>query len=574
MDLHEKDKPLRSCVRYFLVFLFAMGVVWWFSSMGPDSVKKEAALSKEIFDGQGQEVDDTELLRQSQSAETAFNEARARSDALQPEAAILLEEAIRLQRTYIDRLGRVDVQAIARLKALETRLANEQAKVLLDDSLALEAEGRKALAQGDKGAAANALYQAAFLQKEINKNYPLSNATDYGRPVRLSRLIQDLEAKPLSEDSYRAEREAREALAKGNEGLAMEAFTEALNTQNTINEEYKNTQYVDLHRVKTLQSELQNLQAQGIYSAFSERLKEAKLLDNEKAFTQAAGAYSKALALQQTINENYPQSRYASSERVSAIRGAIDVAQGQGVLEGIKAQSDAIQAALAANNAEKAKSLLTQVQKEWISLKSKYGLTLQAHRSLEERIDYWVSKASSLEAVLNRVYSSLLPIPGTPKKRMLKTEVPQSLYTTVMDQNPSRNVGDALPVDSVRYEDAELFCKRLGFLVGRVVTLPDEVSFRAAVGAVDTQAVVSETWNAENSDYKTHPVGTKLPNMHGFFDLLGNVAEWLHSDTPTKAFVGGGSIEDSPSQLVAVPMTALPGSDRSRSVGFRVMIPE
>ena len=574
MDPHKKDKPLRSFMRYFLVFLLAMGVVWWLSSLGPDSVEKEASFNQELFDDQGQQVEIGQLLQQSQALEQEFEALRAESEALKPGAVILLEEAIRLQRSYVDRLGRVDIQAIARLKRLERRLHNEQADVLLDESISLENVGRVALSDGDQEAAAQALYQAAYLQKEINKHYPLSSASDYGRPVRLSRLIQDLEAKPLSVDSYRAEREAREALLADDKPKARAGFSEALDIQNAINSDYKNTQYVDLQRVRALESELQDLQARDFYETFSANLKKAKDLDKEKAFTQAVDAYTEALKLQETINSDYPASRYASAGRVSAIRGAIQIAQGQVVLEGLMEHLASLNQALAANQPEQAKLQLSQIKRDWASLKSKNALALQEHEGLVERVDYLVEHASSIDIILKTVYASLLPVPGFPKKRVFKTEVPQFLYRRVMDKNPSRNVGDMLPVDSVRYEDAELFCKRLTLLVGGAAALPEEALFKAALGARNLQALASESWNSSNSDYKTHPVGAQSPNDNGFFDLLGNVAEWLHVDSGVRASVAGGSFEDSPAQLESVPLRELLKSDRSRNVGFRFMITE
>ena len=35
-------------------------------------------------------------------------------------------------------------------------------------------------------------------------------------------------------------------------------------------------------------------------------------------------------------------------------------------------------------------------------------------------------------------------------------------------------------------------------------------------------------WFMENSNGKTHPVGTKLPNELGLYDMSGNVSEWCN----------------------------------------------
>ena len=38
----------------------------------------------------------------------------------------------------------------------------------------------------------------------------------------------------------------------------------------------------------------------------------------------------------------------------------------------------------------------------------------------------------------------------------------------------------------------------------------------------------SVAWNAQNSNQTTHPVGQKLPNELGIYDMTGNVSEWIH----------------------------------------------
>lgn len=42
----------------------------------------------------------------------------------------------------------------------------------------------------------------------------------------------------------------------------------------------------------------------------------------------------------------------------------------------------------------------------------------------------------------------------------------------------------------------------------------------------DEQAAGDYAWYGTNSDGRTHPVGEKLPNPFGLYDMAGNVWEW------------------------------------------------
>ena len=109
--------------------------------------------------------------------------------------------------------------------------------------------------------------------------------------------------------------------------------------------------------------------------------------------------------------------------------------------------------------------------------------------------------------------------------------------------------GDPLsPKADVSWVDAVGFCQRLNDLLGlpQAMTkesgkwrldldspgfrLPTEEEWEYACRAGTTEATYGPlddiAWFLENSVSKPQPVGLKLPNQLGFYDMLGNVWEW------------------------------------------------
>ena len=58
--------------------------------------------------------------------------------------------------------------------------------------------------------------------------------------------------------------------------------------------------------------------------------------------------------------------------------------------------------------------------------------------------------------------------------------------------------------------------------------LPTENEFRAALGRLRYLALEDHVWNASDSDGVPQE-GTKQSFTGGYYDLLGNVSEWLES---------------------------------------------
>jgi formylglycine-generating enzyme required for sulfatase activity len=113
------------------------------------------------------------------------------------------------------------------------------------------------------------------------------------------------------------------------------------------------------------------------------------------------------------------------------------------------------------------------------------------------------------------------------------TEVTQAQWQAVMGSNPShfQAAGPEAPVEQVSWEDAQAFIRRLNALeTDRRYRLPSEAEWEYACRAGTTSEaygpVETVAWLAENAGGTTHPVGRKLPNAFGLYDMLGNVWEW------------------------------------------------
>ena len=181
-------------------------------------------------------------------------------------------------------------------------------------------------------------------------------------------------------------------------------------------------------------------------------------------------------------------------------------------------------------------------------------------------------------------------------------EVTQAQWMVVMGDNPSHHIGENLPVENVSWNDVQEFIRKLNKFSNKHYRLPTEAEWEyAARGGKKSSGykysgsneIDEIAWHDDNSDLKTHPVGSRNPNELGIYDMSGNVYEWCEDwfnfnyyqkckdlgvvsnpkspDTGSSTFVirGGGCISYSWDCRVSVRGDMEPDT-RDKVVGFRL----
>jgi serine/threonine protein kinase len=179
-----------------------------------------------------------------------------------------------------------------------------------------------------------------------------------------------------------------------------------------------------------------------------------------------------------------------------------------------------------------------------------------------------------------------------------ETEVTQKQWRTVMGTDSSYFKGcDDCPVDSVSWNDAQLFLKKINQQTGLSFRLPTEAEWEYAcrsAGKKEKYCGGSDesklAWYGDNSKQKTHAVAQKQANGLGIHDMSGNVWEWTQDcwhdsydgapssskawekDACKQRVLRGGSWIGVAGGLSSTGRLASQPHNGSRNIGFRVAL--
>lgn len=569
---HEKG-PLKRFLTVLLILFVCAGVLvgfWFLSQMGPKKVDYSELNvgSKEVS------ADVLALKEKSLENEARFEEILAMREAEAQDIA-LLKQALEAHEQYVNALDGYDAAANQRKVSLARRYQDFASRRDIEESRELEAEARTLAAEGNFNEARTKFMEALSIQKRINETYPLSPAANVGRVTRLQREAQVTQAQPLLERSQQYEKEA-DALIEAREWEQAEVkLRQAMEVQDKLNREYRGSNQASVARFEGLRTKLV-----GILSGRSQieieelsKLADARLAEGN--MLQAAKLFQEVSRLQKALNDTYPDSPHASSELVAEYLRKSQTAQSYDLGLEIERNNDQLRQLLAKRRTYEAGEVIVRLRRDLLNMKETFPRSSLNDEQLELKVRYLNLVQNDLGFIQDRIFDQLLPVPEANGWQMLKTEVSQALYSLIMGTNPSRNVGDLNPVDSVSWNEAKDFCKRLSWIMGKEVRLPTENEFRQALGRLRYVVLEEHVWSVSEANGIAQPVGGKKPFASGFHDLLGNVSEWLESIDRFEnedANHIGGHVQDRLEIIFNVPKRESARAERNRMTGFRVVV--
>ena len=167
-----------------------------------------------------------------------------------------------------------------------------------------------------------------------------------------------------------------------------------------------------------------------------------------------------------------------------------------------------------------------------------------------------------------------------------ETELTQGQWEAVMGYNLSERKGVNLPMENVSRDDCAVFLEKLNQTKEVQDTqlefdLPTlgEWKYAAQAGGTGMDcwikpsvagSILDMAWVAENSSNQLHAVATKAPNAYGFYDMLGNVWEWMNCEQENVGCRHGGCFHNAAADCTIMKGYHNPRSRRLHCCGFRL----
>ncbi len=478
----------------------------------------------------------TAALREKELQLAELSSTVARLEADPPAQLQRIEEGLATIQEITRLRPRPEPKDATRLFEWQARRDEARAAEASRVSKRLEDEAAEHLRTGDRAGAIERTKQAWRLQREINGSAASQVYKNYGRETRLAGEAERLEAEPLHDSVVAALAEAERASATGQWGEALAAYRRAREAQAQLNRDYPRSRYADIEGLARVSREVSALEAAEPMHQLEQALAAARAAgaDREAALRH----YREALDWQQRINTAHAQSRFASPEKLAEIERQIQSLEAAAAWAGLAEDDRRLAAHLARREIFQAQELAARAVRTLELAAKRWPSAQGLPEELRLRLTFLALRSADLAAVQDQVHRSLRPLPGRPGASMLTREVGQGIFRQVMNTNPSRSADPERAVDSVTLEEAEEFCRRLGWIMGRTVRLPAREEYAAARSSTGAALWVGlrdgpAEWVARGADRLVLGGSDALPG-----EAMADGIFWKLSDTRRSPLVG------------------------------------
>ena len=176
-----------------------------------------------------------------------------------------------------------------------------------------------------------------------------------------------------------------------------------------------------------------------------------------------------------------------------------------------------------------------------IALKDKDG-----NEKVHQIKPVWMSKT---EITWDQFYPFHQKLDLTPQQRAQGVDADSR--PSIPIGNPHGNWGpEGFPAGRIHHLSASLYVAWLSKKTGKKYRLPTEAEWEYACRtggapvALKSNDLKPLAWFLGNSDEQPHEVAKKNSNAWGFFDMLGNVAEWVIAADGTPVIKGGSYVDE------------------------------
>lgn len=493
------------------------------------------------------------------------------------EALALLEDAIATQRDVIRMRGsEIAPKAdLDRLEELLTLYDEEMGRFLIAQSTRLEEEAAAQYEARLYEEALDTLKRSRNLQETVNEQYPRSTYRSSTRLHRMNNKILTWTTKPVADQADALKEKAFVLVEENRYAEAREAIQEALEIQQELNETNRGSRFATIARLRQFEEAWKQIQAAEDNNRVERLIEESRSALATEQIELAISKAEQAETIQQGLRGRFPTQRRFSESRLEEIRTLKDTAASQPSFLKIRQMQSEVRELLRSQKMDAFKNAVSEWLRAARNFARNYPRSQFAEQVDDEEVAFLHEKREEIPTLLETVYGNLGPVPGYPDLLLYRTEVSQILYSRVMNETPSSAEGSQLPVDSVTWMEANQFARRLSWILARPVSLPSRDIFRSVLGEPGSAELREQAWSSQNTARETQPVGSTAPNEYGFYDLLGNVAEWLgeeQDNRPERVVAIGGSARDSLARLATVPEESRSPTERNRFVGFRITV--